>query len=64
MNTMEVAYVEPEDEDTAELEIDWGIDDNPHLGPVCTCGFFPDPDCVIDHMGRNKPDPEKPGGNS
>lgn len=22
--------------------------------PQCTCGFFPDPDCPIDHMGLKK----------
>lgn len=24
--------------------------------PVCSCGFTPDPDCVVDHMGRKKVD--------
>lgn len=34
------------------------------IKPVCTCGFFPDDNCPIDHMGRNKPDPPTPGGDS
>lgn len=32
--------------------------------PVCTCGFLPDKNCPVDHMGRNKPDPPTPGGDS
>ncbi len=33
-------------------------------GPVCTCGMLPDKNCPVDHMGRNKPDPSTPGGDS
>lgn len=66
-----------EEANTEELDLDelWGDldledeDEDPPEKPQermrtpgCTCGFLPDPNCLVDHMGRNVPDPEPEGG--